>query len=105
MPTPQFVSPPYPIPESGEPGGESPAEGEGPDEAGPQGIIPLPRETITLVFPTRTTVLAETIVPAYPDSEESAGGISPQLGLLGLVSLLWVLLGGWAYFLVRSRWG
>jgi hypothetical protein len=67
------------------------------------GLMPLPMEFLTLAFPTRSVTLETEALIGDQDltSEEALVGTGIQSLLLFLISLLWVILGGWVYLIAR----
>jgi hypothetical protein len=74
-----------------------------PDPLSTPGLIPLPMEFLTVAFPTRSVSLETDALGRDHDEtpEEVQDGTGMQSLLLFLISLLWIILGGWVYLITR----
>jgi hypothetical protein len=74
-----------------------------PDPMMTPGLIPLPMEFLTLVFPTRSAVLETDALDGDQDemSEDTHVETDLQSLLIFLISFLWIILGGWVYLITK----
>jgi hypothetical protein len=109
-------TPPYPAPVTPTsigptpaypPPGITPVETQTPDEISTfdpmrtPGLLPLPLEFLELEFPTRTTAMVTDGLEDSQGTDEVLYDTGLQPAVLFLISLLWIILGGWVYLIAK----
>ena len=103
-PTSVGITPAYPPPVLPPATTQEPEDEPGDNDLRTPTFMPLPMEMLTLDFPPRSEVIEADTPAASLESISQARSTTPRSDqiFIGLVSLLWVMLGGWVYLIARN---